>query len=529
MIVADAPGVRFSSGIAAAEIHVALRGVTRVYPAHSGHGEVHALGPVDLDLKRGEFVGIVGPSGCGKSTLLETVAGLVMPTTGTVTFEGAPVRNQVPEGVGVVFQEDASFPWLNVRDNVAFGLQRAGVDEAEVKRRVDHAIAFMGLNAFRTAYPSQLSGGMRQRVCIARTLVLRPRLILLDEPFGALDQQTRLLMGEELLRLWRETGATVMLITHALDEATMLSDRVAVMSSRPGTLHRHPRHALAAQPRLADRGRTWLRAVHEPPLGAHPRRVEKSARMKHATLWRAAVVIGMVLALEVLCRSGVVNPFTMIPPSQMALALVDMIRNADWFWPDARYTFQNIIAAILLSIGCGFTLGLMIHALPRLRRVLNPVLLSYYSVPTFVFYPLLIVIFGIGPTSLVVMGAMFGIVAMICATLTGIDRIPRVYGKVARVSRLTPLQSAVRIKLPAATPHLFTGLKLAVAYSVIGVIAGEFIIATAGLGRRLTLAYNEFDNATMYGLILLIFIVVAVINTVLQRWEARIYRRWYRS
>jgi len=140
----------------------------------------------------------------------------------------------VPEGVGVVFQEDASFPWLTVEDNVAFGLRRLGTDPAEIKRRVDFAIGFMGLNDFRRAYPSQLSGGMRQRVCIARTLVLQPRLILLDEPFGALDQQTRLLMGDELLRLWRETSATVMLITHALDEANLLSDRIGVMSARPG-------------------------------------------------------------------------------------------------------------------------------------------------------------------------------------------------------------------------------------------------------------------------------------------------------
>jgi len=213
-------------------IHAQLRGVTRVFPLATGAG-LHALGPVDLDLYRGEFFAVVGPSGCGKSTLLDVLAGLSPPTEGAATFEGKPI-NGVPDGIGVVFQEDASFPWLAVRDNVAFGLRRAGVDEAEIGKRVDYAIGFMGLRDFERAYPAQLSGGMRQRVCIARTLVLQPRLILLDEPFGALDQQTRLLMGDELLRLWRETGATVLLITHALDEAAMLSDRVGVMSARPG-------------------------------------------------------------------------------------------------------------------------------------------------------------------------------------------------------------------------------------------------------------------------------------------------------
>jgi NitT/TauT family transport system ATP-binding protein len=211
--------------------HAVLRGVTRVYP---GANPVHALGPIDLDLATGEFFSVVGPSGCGKSTLLDVLAGLNPPSSGTITFEGNPVAGEVPDGVGVVFQEDASFPWLTVRDNVAFGLRRIGMDGAEIARRVDYAIGFMGLKDFASSYPAQLSGGMRQRVCIARTLVLQPRLILLDEPFGALDQQTRLLMGDELLRLWRETGATILLITHALDEAAMLSDRVGVMSSRPG-------------------------------------------------------------------------------------------------------------------------------------------------------------------------------------------------------------------------------------------------------------------------------------------------------
>src|SRR5499433_1059950 len=216
--------------------HAELREVSKIFPASGGQGDVHALGPIDLNVAKGEFLAIVGPSGCGKSTLLEILAGLALPSGGSISFEGRPVQGEVPYGIGVVFQEDASLPWLTVWDNISFGLLREGTESAEIKRRVDDVIAFMGLGDFARAYPSQLSGGMRQRVCIARTLVLEPRLILLDEPFGALDQQTRLLMGDELLRLWRATGATVLLITHALDEAAMLADRVAVMSARPGRI-----------------------------------------------------------------------------------------------------------------------------------------------------------------------------------------------------------------------------------------------------------------------------------------------------
>jgi len=215
------------------EAQVVLRDVTRVYEQGAA-GPVHALGPLDLSIPKGEFFSVVGPSGCGKSTLLDVIAGLAEATSGSVTFEGNPIGGKVPEGIGVVFQEDSTLGWLTVWDNIAFGLRRRGFDAGEIKRRVDGVLRLMGLCDFARAYPAQLSGGMRQRVCIARTLVLEPHLILLDEPFGALDQQTRLLIGDEVLRLWRETGATVFLITHALDEAAMLSDRVGVMSARPG-------------------------------------------------------------------------------------------------------------------------------------------------------------------------------------------------------------------------------------------------------------------------------------------------------
>jgi NitT/TauT family transport system ATP-binding protein len=217
--------------------HAILSGVTKSFgvPGRDG-GVVHALGPLDLELRRGEFFAVVGPSGCGKSTLLELIAGLTEPSSGQVEFEGKPIRGDVPDGVGVVFQEDACYPWLNVADNIAFGLRRQPISKAEKQTRVAQALRLTGLETFARSYPAQLSGGMRQRVCIARTLVTRPRLILLDEPFGALDQQTRLLMGDEVLRLWRESDATVFLITHALDEAAMLADRIGVMSARPGRL-----------------------------------------------------------------------------------------------------------------------------------------------------------------------------------------------------------------------------------------------------------------------------------------------------
>ena len=189
----------------AQETHARLKGVTKVFPAQPGMEPVEAVGPIEFDIRRGEFFAIVGPSGCGKSTLLDILAGLTPPTTGEVSFEGKLVQDEVPDGVGVVFQEDASFPWLTVWNNVAFGLRRQGIERAEIEQRVNHALQFMGLTDFAKAHPAQLSGGMRQRVCIA-----------------------------ELLRLWRSTGATVVLITHAIDEACMLADRVGIMTARPG-------------------------------------------------------------------------------------------------------------------------------------------------------------------------------------------------------------------------------------------------------------------------------------------------------
>lgn len=211
-----------------------LRHIEKVYEAQ-GAAAVRALGPIDLDIRTGEFLSVVGPSGCGKSTLMDIMCGLTKQTAGILQFSSTG-PNIKDGGIGVVFQEDASFPWLTVAKNIAFSLNRRELGDAEVNARIEHVLNLLGLWDFRHHYPSQLSGGMRQRVSIGRTLATQPKLILMDEPFAALDQQTRLLMGDELLDIWRKTEATVVLITHSLDEAVMLSDRVAVMSSRPGKI-----------------------------------------------------------------------------------------------------------------------------------------------------------------------------------------------------------------------------------------------------------------------------------------------------
>jgi NitT/TauT family transport system permease protein len=246
--------------------------------------------------------------------------------------------------------------------------------------------------------------------------------------------------------------------------------------------------------------------------------------MSRVTLVRLAVVAGFVAVIEALCRSGVINPLTLLPPSAMAAHLFELLR-----WGEINEamasTFSNVAIAFALSVVVGFATGVVIHALPRLRRVCDPLLASYYSVPVFVFYPLLVSLLGLNRWPLVAIGFMFGVTAMVIATLNGLDRVPRVLLKLARVHRMSRGAEVLRIVLPAAAPNLFTGAKLALAYAFIGVIAGEFILSGGGLGYAIAYAYDAFDNRTMYALMLFVLIVVTAVNAALYVWEQRLLRR----
>ena len=215
------------------DAHIAVRGVSKRFPIPNG--EVVALKDIDLSIGKGEFVCLLGPSGCGKSTLLNAVAGFSNPSAGTITVEGRTIVAPGPDR-GMVFQEYALFPWMTVAQNVAFGLEIKGMKRAEINARVDELLVMLKLADFRDRFPKDLSGGMRQRVAIARVLALDPPVLLMDEPFGALDSLTRRSLQDELLRIWAQMKKTIIFVTHSIEESIYLADRIVVMTYRPGTI-----------------------------------------------------------------------------------------------------------------------------------------------------------------------------------------------------------------------------------------------------------------------------------------------------
>ncbi len=251
-----------------------VRRVRMVFPRRRGDPVV-ALEEISLSVRDEEFVVIVGPSGCGKSTLLRLVAGLMEPTSGEMLLDGRPIRGPSADR-GMVFQSYTLFPWLTVQRNVEFGLALRRVPAEERRRVAARFIAEVGLEGFEDAYPEQLSGGMRQRTALARALANDPEILLMDEPFGALDSQTRQLMQELLLRIWEHAHKTVLFITHDIDEAILLADRVLVMTARPGRIKKEMRIDL---PRPRD-----IALLTEPAFMAYKREV---LELLHAEALRA--------------------------------------------------------------------------------------------------------------------------------------------------------------------------------------------------------------------------------------------------
>lgn len=246
--------------------------------------------------------------------------------------------------------------------------------------------------------------------------------------------------------------------------------------------------------------------------------------MNIESVLRSVLVAAFIGLIELLCRTHVIPPMVLIPPSQMLMHLLSLVSTGQYS-QDILFSFGNIVVSAFVAIISGFFIGLAVHSMPRFRAALEPLLASYYAVPTFIFYPVFIVVFGVGHGSIIAIAVLLAIVAMITATLTGLDRIPNVLRKSVAVMRMSRLQTAWRIQLPAALPYLFGGVKLAVAYSFIGVIASEFILSGSGIGYAIAFAYNNFESDNMYALMLLVLISVTLINAALNFFDRRLQAR----
>ncbi len=246
--------------------------------------------------------------------------------------------------------------------------------------------------------------------------------------------------------------------------------------------------------------------------------------MTRASTIRIAILLGALAALEAACRAGLVDRHAVIPPTEMVRGAWRVLGTEEARGHIAQ-TLTTVALAFVLAVVGGFAIGVALYRLPRFRRAVDPLLASYYAVPTFVFYPVFIVLFGLNRWPLVAIGFLFAVVAVAINTLDGLDRLPRVFIRTARVMRLSAARTMVRITIPAIAPWLFTAVKFAVAYSFIGVIAGEFVQAGSGIGFAIAFAYNSFDNLTMYGLMLLLFAFVCTLNMSLWTWEQKLYAR----
>ncbi len=550
---------------------ISARGVERTFDA----GRVQALGPLDLDIDDGEFVTIVGPSGCGKSTFLRIVAGLIPPSTGTVELAVADHRH----ATAMVFQDYSIYPWKKVLDNVRFGLDVAGVPKKEGNERARRYLARMGLADRADSYPSTLSGGMRQRVAIARALAVEPEILLMDEPFAALDAQLRQVLQDELLELWQADRRTVVFVTHSLEEAILLADRVIVMSARPGRIidtqvipfaaapaQRRPHdvrvrviagQALGAPqdrgggPPRRERRHQTLRSAMGGPLDIDPRyptaaaaRTMPSAQAVTRRPGRAeldpaghrrrrrlletglavAVPVLLVLFWQLASTQGWINR-TIYP------APTDVIRYSSKMFGDKRgghmeidlwKSVQRMLWGFLWGSFLGLLFGVVMGMSRTVRSALDPTLSGLYTVPKLALIGIFLLWEGYGEAPVITVIAVTVFFFVWIPSMSAVMSVAEGYREAALSFGASRWQLFRHVILPASLPQIFVGLRVAAGVTVLTMIGVEFVFSpnTQGLGYRINNARAIFDPKQMY-----LGVVLAALLGVVFAWIVRIVGR----
>ena len=530
-----------------------------------GTGAVSALADVTFAVPHGCFATVIGPSGCGKTTLLRLCAGLEVPSQGVTRCDGARVDG-LNQSVGYVTQDSNLYPWMTVRENVEFPLEIRGVPRAERRERSDEYLRMVGLTGFEKHYPHQLSGGMQKRVSIVRTLIYEPQTVLMDEPFGALDSQTRMALQADLMRIWARQEQTILFITHDLTEAIGLSDSILVMSQRPGTVKQvfdvplaRPRDVFTIQsdPAFgkvyqevwealrsdvlasvgeqgngvtpqpgAERPRTKVTqpttedgdtatAAAAPSPEAEPVRRSIKWVLANANVYRALILLAVLAAWELAADAGVLNVLIFSHPLGVLDTLGQLLTGQSAtntnIYEQIRVTVSEMAIGFAIGGTIGVGLGFWLGRARMLARVLQPFILASYGVPIIAIAPIFILVLGIGFPSKVGIATITAFFVIFFNTYAGVGAMSEEHLQLARIMGASRSRIVRRVMIPATLPFIFNGMRMAVPFSMTGAVIGEFVASSQGLGWYIVRATGAFDASGLFaGLIVMLVIVWAL-------------------
>jgi ABC-type nitrate/sulfonate/bicarbonate transport system ATPase subunit/ABC-type nitrate/sulfonate/bicarbonate transport system permease component len=513
-----------------------IRNLTKVFyeDPKEQTGELVVLDNVSFSVPRNQFVCLLGPSGCGKTTLLRIVVGLNDADGGEVRVDGALVKGPGQDRC-MVFQNYGLLPWRTVRDNAEFGLEIRGQRLEERRALCQRTIEKVGLAGFERHYPHQISGGMQQRTGLARALAKDPKILLMDEPFAAVDMQTRELLQEELLKIWNTTETTVLFVTHSVEEAVYLGDRVIVMAARPGRIRAdvkidlpRPRYAsdVKASPRfgeLCGQLRELLRSESEPkkaPAKVEPQKRKRPFKLTdHPNLVRVLSVVLTLVLWEWYGRG--VDPIFMSYPTAIVAAVPQMIARGE-LQRALLLTLQGLSIGFVLAIIFGIVIGLLMGRYRLFDYLLDVQISALYSTPNVALIPLLILWFGLGMKSKIAIVFLAAFFPIIVNTYGGVRNVSRGLVEIAQAEGASEAQIFGKIILPASLPFIMTGIRLAVGRAVVGMVVAEMFTAITGLGGAIVYYSNAFATDKLFVVIILLALLGVALTEGVKFLEVRL-------
>jgi len=510
------------------EVLIEIKGVGKVFETEEG--SVRALKDVSFNVREGEFLSIIGPSGCGKTTLLRIIGGLVEQTEGEIVFKKGTIED-LHRNCGFVFQDPTLLPWRDVLGNILLPLEvarggkrdrREGNSERdEEKKKVKELLAMVELEGFEHFYPRELSGGMKQRVAIARALAQDPLILLMDEPFGALDEMTRGRMNFELLRIWKETGKTVIFVTHSIPEAVLLSERVVVLSERPGTVkdiidikfdERNPSIIETEEfNKYVQKVRKALGAYTDGKIhiGADLKREDVRPVRKFEDfvpvpkftpflyIMYIFVFLLFISAWKAVTFIFRIPPFLLPPPEDVFTEYVTLLVNR-LLLVHTYVTLYETITGFLAGSAIGMLLGYPLAKSRRLERILSPYIVAAQTAPKIALAPLIVIWLGFGIASKFFLVALIVFFPIFVNMITGVRSVDRNLLELMKSTGASKFDIFWKIEIPSSLPMLFAGYKTGITLAVIGAVVGEFVGANAGLGYLTIYAAGLMDTTQVF-------------------------------